>query len=383
MPARERAVVRGSDLFVAVGREVRWINLKACKDAYVRFESKRLGLKGELDKAKSPARHASSKQAAVKSVPWFKLGCEALSFDILRLACNGTGKLLVAVGDHQVAVVVLPAPGATSKTHIAGAGGSGAFNVARNEAVDEDEEHNLAQGVWMDCRSMLVGTAPGAASGSAKGKKDSKRRSSAGMAAAANWSVRTRVVDVAWHPLSTSDSHLLVLHANGTVKMFDVSEDVDVPEQSVSLFSTMSTSTGFAMRQAVSFCLGKPTSGGWSRVTAYVLTNTGELYSLCPVLPRRCCLEREWLSDLLETAELDVREWLAEEYGANEFLYTPPELTDARAAVKWLEQMLGLEKHKGSSAAGAERMFLTLPSSLVLPAAAQGPYLFQPEPAPL
>ncbi|KAJ2746982.1 hypothetical protein GGI20_000878 [Coemansia sp. BCRC 34301] len=379
--ARERVVVRGTDLFVAVGAEVRWINLKACKDAYVLFESKRVGLKSGLDKVRSPARHATSKQEAVKSVPWFKLGCEALSFEVLKLVCNGTGKLLVAIGTHQVAVVVLPAPGAAGMA-LGGTGG-GAFDLARHEAFHEDDnDQDKNQGVRVDCRSMIIGTMPGVSPDSAQSTKGTRRRSSAGLSASTNWSVRTRVVDVAWHPLSTNGSHLLVLYANGTVKMFDVSADADIPEQTVSLFSSLSMSAGFAMNQAVSLCIGSPGSVGWSRATVYVLTNTGQLYSLCPVLPRQCRLERDWLTDLLETAELDVREWKAEEYETGETVNTPPELADARAAAKWLAQMLELDKFKGSGVSG-ELMYLTLPVSLSQPAVAQGPYLFQPEPVPM
>ncbi|KAJ2810773.1 hypothetical protein GGI24_006948, partial [Coemansia furcata] len=100
------------------------------------------------------------------------------------------------------------------------------------------------------------------------------------------------------------------------------------------------------------------------------------------MLPRSCCLEREWLSSLLEAAELDIREWQAEEYETSESIYTPQELADARAAARWLTQVLEQDKPKGSVASG-ERIFLTLPSTLSQPSVAQGPYLFQPEPAPL
>ncbi|KAJ2880773.1 hypothetical protein H4R27_004515 [Coemansia aciculifera] len=378
--SRERAVVRGTDLFVAVGAEVRWINLKACKDAYVRFESKRVGLKSEPAKVRSPTRHMTSKHEAVKSVPWCKLACEALSFDVLKLACNDTGKLLVAVGLHQVAVVVLPAPGAVGKA--LGTASGGAFNLARHEALEDDDE-DMNQGVWVDCRSMLVGATPGASPGSTKGKKDSRRRSSSvGISSAADWLMRSRVVDVAWHPLSTNGSHLLVLHASGIVRMFDVSESANVPEQTVSLFGSSATGAVFAASQAVSLCLGSPVSVGWSRATVYVLTNSGELYSLCPMLPRRCCLDREWVSRLLEAAELDVREWQAEEYETGESIFTPPELVDARAAAKWLAQILDLDKPKGF-ATSDDRMFLTLPDHLSDPAVVQGPYLLQPEPTPM
>ncbi|KAJ2413784.1 hypothetical protein GGI10_002824 [Coemansia sp. RSA 2530] len=364
--ARERAVVRGTDLFVAVGSEVRWINLKACKDAYVRYESKRMGLKSEFDKAKSPTRNATSKQDAVKSVPWFKLECEALTFDVVKLSCNSTGKLLVAMGLHQVAVVVLPAPGASGKA--AGTTSGGAFDLARHETPEEGANH----GVWVDCRSMLVGATQGATSG--------RRRSSVGAPSAANWSLRARVADVAWHPLSTYGTHLLVLNANGTIKMFNVTEDADFPEQTASLFGASSTGAGYSMSQAVSLCFGSPKSVSWSRVTVYVLTNTGDLYGLCPMLPRQCCLEREWLSSLLETAEIGVRELQAEEFMFSDRIYTPYGVADARAVAKWLSQIL--EQGKSSEASG-ERMFLTLPAHLSQPPVAQGPYLLKPEPVPM
>ncbi|KAJ1668149.1 hypothetical protein IW140_000685 [Coemansia sp. RSA 1813] len=379
---RERVAIRGTDLFVAIGKEVRWINLKACKDTFVRCESKRVGVRGFSD-----ANDLESKQDAVSSVPWYRLGCEVLFFDINKLAINQSGKLLVAMGDHQVAVIVLPPPGAATKKPA-----RGAFGAARFE--DLDGEETKEQGVWYDCRSMMVGSS--AAGG--KGKNTGRRRSSgvgAGMSATENWSVRMRVVDVLWHPVSASDSHLLVLHATGTIKMYDVSEDLDSPEQIVSLFGAKEAGgSAFAMSHAISFCLGSNTSAGWSRVTVFVLTNTGELYSLCPMLPRRCCVERGWLEGLLESAELDVREWQAEEYETSEHVYTPPELADARTAVKWLDKILDLDKGKAapvlpaslgspSAISGDDCIYLILPPSLVQTPIPQGPYLFQPEPNPV
>ncbi|KAJ2084180.1 hypothetical protein H4R24_000253 [Coemansia sp. RSA 988] len=377
---RGRMTVRGTDLFVVVGHEVRWINLKACKDAFVRFESKRMGLSSTgLESVKEKDAVAESKLEAVRSVPWYRLGCEVLSFDIFKLHINASGKLLVAVGTHQVAVVVLPTSIPTAKSK------SGAFTAAR---LETGERSRSDRGIWIDCRSMLLGTAPGIATPS-RGSDGSNAHVRSpgvggGLSVTANWSARTRVVDVLWHPLSTSDSHLLVLQANGIVKLFDISEDVDTPEQTMSLFGASSAGgAGFAVSRAVSFCTGSPTSAGWSRVTVYVLTNTGEVYSLCPVLPRRCSVDQEWLGDLLETAELDVREWQAEEYENSGCIYTPPELIDARAASRWLSQILELERGRSKASAGGENMYITLTANLMQPAAAQGPYLFQPEPMPV
>ncbi|KAJ2767908.1 hypothetical protein IWQ56_003145, partial [Coemansia nantahalensis] len=280
MSPRQCLAVRGVDLFAAVGGEVRWISLKACKDAYVRHESRRMGLRGAADEGGAGAQ-AESGLDAVRAVPWFRLGCESLSFEITKLAVNGSGKFLAVVGSHQVAVVVLPASGA------GGRGPRGAFTAVR---ADDDAG---AAGTWVDCRSMLLGMAPGAGPASPAEAKKHTSDYGAGVLAAANWSARTRVVDVLWHALSANDSHLVTLQASGSVKVFDVSEDVDRPEQTLSLFSAAS-GAGFAMSRAASFCMGSAASAGWARVTAYVLTTTGELYSLCPVLPRRCTVEQAW-----------------------------------------------------------------------------------------
>lgn len=359
---RERVAIRGSDLFAAVGQEIRWIDLKACKDAHVKSESKRI---------KGQSGVTANALDVVKSVPWYKLGCDTLSFDIDVLRCNSNGKLLVAAGKHQVAVIVLPLPGSGTKTpaHSSATSGVGAFSIAREKEQQEDGE----QGLWVDCRSMLLATT------TSKDTTKARRRSSVSVSAN-KASARARVVDVLWHPMSTSDSHLLVLQANGVVKIFDVSEDVDTPEQTLSLFGT---SGSFSMAQAVSFCLGTPVSAaGWQRVTLYVLTATGELYSMCPVLPRKCCVGREWMESLLEAAQMDVREWQAEEYETSGFIYTPTELIDSRAAVKWLVSVLGVDQ----TTSGKKRLetssqiYLTLSGDAMQPAAAQGPYLFQPDP---
>ncbi|KAJ1947902.1 hypothetical protein GGF37_000049 [Kickxella alabastrina] len=321
---RERVAVRGTDFFVAVGSEVRWINLKACKDAFVKSESRRLG-----------ARDGVSKEDAVCGVEWFRLGCEALTFDIRKLVINTNGKLLAAMGAQTVAVVVLPARGATGRS-------GGAFDSARHDDDEAQQAH------WVDCRSMALSNMSSAAS--------------------------ARVVDVLWHAMSTAESHIAILYASGTLRLFDVSESVDEPEQTVAVFRG-----GFSADQTVSMSMGGAGAAGWARATVYVATTGGSIYALCPLLPQRCYADRAWLNALYETATLDVREWQAEEYETNGTVVSPPELVEARAAVRWLEQVREL--------AGADndddRVCLALPAALAQPLAPQGPFLMQPEPEPI
>lgn len=79
--------IRGPDLFLAVGRQIRMLPLKSVK---------------ESDKA--------------EEVPYKTLSTPNVTFDIKHMVVNPTGKLLAAVGVRQVAVVVLPRLGITKTT---------------------------------------------------------------------------------------------------------------------------------------------------------------------------------------------------------------------------------------------------------------------------
>ena len=40
-----------------------------------------------------------------------------------------------------------------------------------------------------------------------------------------------RICKIAWHPLSSTNSHLLVLSSNGILRMFNLAQDIEEPEQ--------------------------------------------------------------------------------------------------------------------------------------------------------
>ncbi|KAJ1724627.1 hypothetical protein LPJ53_001113 [Coemansia erecta] len=326
---RERVALRDTDMFVAVGNEIRWISLRACKDAFARSEGERLG---EL--RTQGVNDAVSPKEAVCNVEWSRLGCKDLMFDICRLILNSSGKLIAAVGTHDVAVVEIPNHGA-----ISGRGkGRGAFEAARSD----DGPHNAQ---WTDCQAYFVGTAY----------------------------PKARVADVIWHAMSTKDSHLAVLYSSGMLRMFDVSDNVENAEQTMSIFGS-----GYVAAQAVSLSMGSASALGWSRATAYVATTDGSIYALCPLLPHSCLVERKWLASLHETAVLDLREWQAEEYEADGITYSPPELIAARAAESWLAGMIELAEDTDE-----DLMCLTLSDLLKRPLEPQGPFLMQPDPAPV
>ncbi|QRW16097.1 nuclear pore complex protein [Rhizoctonia solani] len=76
--------IRGPDLFIAVGRQIRMLPLKAAKEA-----------------------------ENVEEVVYKTLSTPNVTFEIKHIVVNPTGKLLAVVGRRQVAVIVLPRPGVT------------------------------------------------------------------------------------------------------------------------------------------------------------------------------------------------------------------------------------------------------------------------------
>ncbi|KAH7343719.1 hypothetical protein B0J17DRAFT_643651 [Rhizoctonia solani] len=76
--------IRGPDLFISVGRQIRMLPLKAVKEA-----------------------------ERVEEAVYKTLSTPNVTFEIKHMVVNPTGKLLAVVGGRQVAVVVLPRPGIT------------------------------------------------------------------------------------------------------------------------------------------------------------------------------------------------------------------------------------------------------------------------------
>ena len=116
-----------------------------------------------------------------------------------------------------------------------------------------------------------------------------------------------RIVKAMWHPSSRTGSHLLVLSANGILRLFDVAADVEEPEQVFYFCSPdyKKQRSWFGGNpdemEAVSFCLGSGST--WDSMTVYGLLKSGDLVSICPVLPNESQLDPSRLDELsLETS---------------------------------------------------------------------------------
>ncbi|KZP00206.1 hypothetical protein CALVIDRAFT_325045 [Calocera viscosa TUFC12733] len=267
-------------------------------------------------------------------------------FEIQQMALNSTEKMLAIGGAHHVAVVVLPRAG-FSKT------------IAPE----------------IRCRCFAIGpffhSSPKA----------------------------SRLAKIDWHPLGEGGASLMVLTEDGIMREYNVFENAEEPKQTVTFLpSTLRRSRGYSAetpQRAVSFAFGRG-NDNWSSLTAFCLTNKGEVFSICPYMPKRTMLPISLIQHLVTTIETSLK--AVTDDGSN-----PQPALEARYQqqlkyIKTLERQLKQDNKGGkrktvpkeledlqSSTSGPQpgEAGFTAPGVIKAPAASQGPYRIVPEPPEL
>ncbi|KAG2369934.1 hypothetical protein BDR07DRAFT_1387385 [Suillus spraguei] len=132
-----------------------------------------------------------------------------IQFWIHQIALNPSGKLIAVAGAHQVAVVVLPRAGYSK----------------------------LASGS-VDCKSIQVGSFYHHSHSSAP------------------------IAKIEWHPWGEAGSTLMIMTVDGKLREYDISVDIEEPQQVLSFVPEKKTSKSYlaedpAEREVASFTLGK------------------------------------------------------------------------------------------------------------------------------
>ncbi|ORZ26791.1 nuclear pore component-domain-containing protein [Lobosporangium transversale] len=241
------------------------------------------------------------------------LEIQYIDFDVRRLVMNPDGNLLAIVGDEKIVVAAL------------------------TKTVRQDPKN-------VNIKSFVVGEFYHINKGPSK------------------------IVKVLWHPLSKGYSHVLVLTHDSLLRMYDVAVNPDEPEQvfSFSEAAQSSGTYGVDTDNAASFCFGSKHSP-WGQLSVYCLTQWGDIYMMCPVLPSTC---------LLDTSDLDdIRYHMGQEIAAGG---VSKALVQAKR--DWLDSLLdSLQPHPFS-----DEMFIAHNPVLNLARPArQGPFLYQPAPIEL
>ncbi|RKP08508.1 hypothetical protein THASP1DRAFT_29684 [Thamnocephalis sphaerospora] len=255
------------DLLVADGRRLRLVGLRALEDAARRNAPSNWASSGSSSGAEPVADALSAVwrlRRLLKDVDFWTLETDAITFDVRHMAVAPNGRLVVVVGERELAVVALPM-------------GRGQRRV----------------GAGLPCLSYALG------------KTHHNARSSP-------------VLKVEWHPLSDEGVHLAVLTEDGLLRLYDLGGNLAEPEQLIDLRARLgldrrlqksaATRSTFSAEldgaDVATFAFGR-SENGWSSLAAYVLMRNGDLYSVCPILPSRSRLRRAHVVTMLAQAERD------------------------------------------------------------------------------
>lgn len=186
-------------------------------------------------------RHVEQEEGALS----FKvLANEVLDFTIQSIHVNPTGKLLVVVGVYEVVIVILPRRGYMKQV-----------------------------GKALPVKAVRIGTYYHAPHGTSP------------------------IAQCKWHPYGAGGVSLIVLTEDAVVREYDISHDVDEPQQTLAVLgqptrtSTMLSAEDDDARVAVSCTFGEESSS-WLLFTLLVLMRSGDVYLLCPFMPKRAALPR-------------------------------------------------------------------------------------------
>lgn len=296
--------VRGTELIVVVQNEVRLTSL-------------------------AHAKRALSGADAAPPLPFKVLASDTLDFPITGLAVNPTGKLLAIYGSHEVVMAILPRRGYLQQV-----------------------------GAACAVKALRVGAYYHAPHGCAP------------------------IAQVAWHPLGRDGASLLVLTDDALLREYDVLRDLDEPQQTIACVPDAGKAHAALSAEdedascAVAFALGDAALAGasdapdacapWLLLTLFVLMRNGDVWAVCPVLPKAAAVPRATVHAL---ARADAPSDLARRYAAD------------------LARQLGAAPDAGADtslddAAGAAHgtAHVVAPASVPHRVAPQGPFLQRPAP---
>ncbi|KAG0310912.1 hypothetical protein BGZ99_010466 [Dissophora globulifera] len=241
------------------------------------------------------------------------LKIQDIDFDIRRLVINQDGKLLAIVGDEKIVIAALP------------------------KALRQDPKA-------VNCKAFPLGEYYHINKGPSK------------------------IVKVLWHPLSKGFTHVLVMTHDNLLRMYDVATDFEEPEQVFNFAPEGHTanSYGLDVDYAASFCFGSKHSE-WGQLTVYNLSQSGDVFMMCPVMPGNCILDIPHLEAI--RADLDQQ---TKQAGGSQRLQ--------QVKREWLESVLeSAQPHPFSD----EVVMVENPLLKHVKVARQGPFLFQPAPIEL
>ncbi|KAG5982160.1 hypothetical protein E4U55_002230 [Claviceps digitariae] len=265
LPGPRRTIARrGTEVFVAVGKEIRWADLAYLKDEWSTRQSRgRTGFDGVRIKREDSAQSilggdldGDGVAAAVAAAAGLRIIRTPVADDIRQLIMSPNSNYLAIMTTHTVHICVLPDP-----SHL----------------TSEDTS---------PLRPKIFTLGP-----------------------TTHVTSRSPIMSALWHPLGVNGSCIVTVTADAIVRVWELTTQdrwsFDSPTTSVDLkkladgttldqdFSASTSTTNkafspdsFEMEVAAASFATKG-SGGWNPMTLWVAMREGDIYALCPLLPQR------------------------------------------------------------------------------------------------
>jgi nucleoporin NUP82 len=256
LPGPRRTIARrGTEVFVAVGREIRWGDLAYLKEEWLSKQPKnRAGGFPHIKREDSFSSFGGAEEEL--SVAGLRTIKTPVADDIRQLIISPNANFLAIITTHTVHICVLPDP-----SHL----------TSEDDAPLKPKIYSLGPTTHVTSRSPIS--------------------------------------SVLWHPLGVSGTCVVTVTTDAVVRLWELSLSdrwsFDAPTSSIDLkkladgttldqdFSFTSTMTNKAFSpdsyemEVAAASFAKKGSGGWNPMTLWIAMREGDVYALCPLLPQR------------------------------------------------------------------------------------------------
>ncbi|EMT70233.1 Nucleoporin nup82 [Fusarium odoratissimum] len=255
IPGPRRTIAhRGTEVFVAVGREIRWGDLAYLKDEWANRYSKRGSSQGIRIKREDSTQPFDDE--SLESAAGLRTIKTPVADDIRQLIISPNSNFLAILTAHTVHICVLPDP-----SHL----------TSEDAGPLKPKIFTLGPTTHVTSRSPIV--------------------------------------SALWHPLGVSGSCIVTTTADAIVRVWELSTtdrwSFDTPTTSVDLkklvdgttldqdFSASAAATNTAFSpdsfemEVAAASFSTKGAGGWNPMTLWVAMREGDVYALCPLLPQK------------------------------------------------------------------------------------------------
>ncbi|KZZ89717.1 WD40/YVTN repeat-like-containing domain protein [Moelleriella libera RCEF 2490] len=258
LPGPKRTIARrGTEVFVAVGKEIRWADLAYLKEEWATKQARgRASSVGGIRIKREDSVQSIEGDGDLSGVAGVRMIKTPVADDIRQLVISPNTNLLAILTTHTVHVCALP-----------------------------DSSHLSSEDV-SPLRPKIFTLGP-----------------------TTHVTSRSPIMSALWHPLGVNGSCLVTVTADAIVRIWELSMQdrwlFDSPTTSVDLkkladgttldqdfsASTLTTNKAFSPdsfeMEVAAASFATKGSGGWNPMTLWIAMREGDVYALCPLLPQR------------------------------------------------------------------------------------------------